>query len=349
MNYSIDTCCYLRLTHLTIFTINSLKTLTCYENLLDPVENFRINSSVFNFTTMPSRMIQNNLQSETEITALYILFKFGKIMGLVPLQSKIKNLIFGTSTLIFHLIAMANFYSLILSHQKTSPAKSVQFILTNMIFYCHYGSMVISSFSVLCNRKNERKLIRNIMGFEEIVKTTTQNRKILYYHCVEILLYHAVIFGEKIIRVGNYLYFHPNDLQYLYGLLFNYLKFLIVLIIIFFLRMTKKRYQNFEENLVQIFRRSNENDPDFLLNQIGNLKEAYFLLVDSVEQINTLFGMQNFFIIIQCFLYALICFNTMVSAYFNELSGQYKSEMSMTEFHILESIISFVSIFTLSL
>lgn len=164
---------------------------------LDPVENFRTNSSVFNFKTMPSTMIESNVRTETEITARIILFKLGMIVGLIPLQSKIKNLIFGTTTLIFHLIAMLNFYFLIPIYQKTSPAKIVQLILVNMIFYSHFGSMMTSSFNVLCNRKNQSELIRNILGFREIIKISFQSRKIFYYNSFEILLYHVVIFGKK--------------------------------------------------------------------------------------------------------------------------------------------------------
>lgn len=285
-------------------------------------------------------------RSENDLVILNFLFKLGKITGLLPFETRIRNFIFNTFTLVLHILGMGSFYKLIIFNQQILPGKIIHIILTRIIFFSYFALFSLSSWATLHHRKNQNQLIKNLKRFEKVIGVFEYNKKTFIFDCLKPILYHCICFIIKIFQIRKYSFLETTywaSISYMYGMLFSYLKFLLVLIIFSLLRTILKRYNYLRLYMELVFKRNTSNS--HVLDEISNINKSFLFLTENVLNINELFRFQTFCIIGQMFMYVLICFNSVLSSYLDQISGDYKSESFMAEFHLTETFLSTVSIF----
>lgn len=292
----------------------------------------------------PSKL-QETFESKCDLKILNFFIKFGRLGGLVPLKSRRKNFVFNTFMLFLHIFAMGNFYNMITYHQNILPGKAIHLGVTILIFLSYYFLYVFSSWRALHNRKRLIRLLKNIQCFQKVMKNLNNRTKSNFVYFSEPIVYHLLFLILKCSQVKKYSFSMPNlggSLLFLYGMVFNYLKFLMILIITFLQRVTLNRYQIFNLNLKFVFEECDISRSN-LAEKMANLKRPYFYLADTVAQINILFEFQSMCIITQAFLYTLICFNSMVSIRLDQESEKYQSESFLVDFYASETFLTCVS------
>lgn len=280
-------------------------------------------------------------ESKNDLAILKFFMILGNITGLVSLKSKNKNCLFNIFILLLHIMALSCYYTVIRDNQKILPGKSIHVILTMAIFFSYLSLFTISSWKALCTRTIYAKILKNFRTFDEIMQ---KHGRMYSVYCLEVVLYHLIRILIEIIQNRNYIFTYFNKstfILHLYSILMGYLKFAMTLIVLFILRVTMSRYENLRLYLKRFLR--NPKHLSLFLKEIQKMKKACVLLRKNMNHIQVLFQFQYLCLLIQSFMYILICFNSILSSYLGQVSGKYKTESHTKEFHVIETSVCLVS------